>query len=91
MVQEKIGNIREIVEEIMTLLECKNREYGDSYSKKDGVRITDLSGEQRISARIQEKLDRWSTAVKNGHRVSEDTIVDLVGLLLFLLEERRHG
>ena len=91
MVQEKIGNIREIVEEIMTLLECKNREYGDSYSKKDGVRITDLSGEQRISARIQEKLDRWSTAVKNGQRVSEDTIVDLVGLLLFLLEERRHG
>lgn len=91
MVEEKIGNIREIVEEIMTLLECKNREYGDSYSKKDGVRITDLSGEQRISARIQEKLDRWSTAVKNGQRVSEDTIVDLVGLLLFLLEERRHG
>ena len=91
MVQEKIGNIREIVEEIMTLLECKNREYGDSYSKKDGVRITDLSGEQRISARIQEKLDRWSTAVKNGQRVSEDTIVDLVGLLLFLLENRRHG
>lgn len=88
---EKIGNIREIVEEIMTLLECKNREYGDSYSKKDGVRITDLSGEQRISARIQEKLDRWSTAVKNGQRVSEDTIVDLVGLLLFLLENRRHG
>lgn len=91
MVQEKIGNVREIVEEIMTLLECKNREYGDSYSKKDGVRITDLSGEQRISARIQEKLDRWSTAVKNGQRVSEDTIVDLVGLLLFLLENRRHG
>lgn len=91
MVEEKIGNVREIVEEIMTLLECKNREYGDSYSKKDGVRITDLSGEQRISARIQEKLDRWSTAVKNGQRVSEDTIVDLVGLLLFLLEERRHG
>lgn len=91
MVEEKIGNVREIVEEIMTLLECKNKEYGDSYSKKDGVRITDLSGEQRISARIQEKLDRWSTAVKNGQRVSEDTIVDLVGLLLFLLEERRHG
>ena len=87
----EIENIREIATEILSLIECKNREYGDSYSKKDGVRVTDLDSEQRIDARIQEKLDRWSTFVSNRERVSEDTLVDLVGLLLIKLHVRRHG
>lgn len=87
----EIENIREIANEILSLIECKNREYGDSYSKKDGVRVTDLDSEQRIDARIQEKLDRWSTFVSNRERVSEDTLVDLVGLLLIKLHVRRHG
>ena len=87
----EIENIREIADEILSLIEYKNREYGDSYSKKDGVRVTDLDSEQRIDARIQEKLDRWSTFVSNRERVSEDTLVDLVGLLLIKLHVRRHG
>ena len=85
-----IQNLRDISEEILSLVEEKNRQYGDSYSKKEGVRVTDLTGEQRIDSRIQEKLDRWSNFVKNNERVSEDTLVDIIGLLLIKLHFMRY-
>ena len=85
-----VKNLRIISDEILSLLEEKNSEYGDSYSKKDGVRVTNLKGEDRVDARIQEKLDRWSTAVMNESKVCEDVIVDLVGLLLIKLNFRRY-
>ena len=60
----------------------KNDKYGDAYSA--GVRVfSQLSPQDRIRARIDEKLNRLA-----GGSTDEDTVWDLAGLLVHLLVQR---
>ena len=61
----------------------KNSQYGDAYSC--GVKVfSQISAQERIRARIDEKLNRMAVGVNN----TEDTEWDLVGLLIHLLIQR---
>lgn len=69
--------------EISDFLIDKNAQYGDAYSC--GVKVfSQISSQERIRARIDEKLNRTASGVNN----TEDTEKDLVGLLIHLLIQR---
>lgn len=68
--------------ELADFLVEKNDKYGDAYSA--GVRVfSDLSPQQRIRARIDEKLNRLAAG-----STDEDTAWDLAGLMIHLLVQR---
>jgi hypothetical protein len=76
--------VRIIVEEIYTLLEEKNKSYGNSATNP--IRIfSKNSPEEQILVRIDDKLSR--IAYGNEYP-GDDTIRDLTGYLILLLAQR---
>lgn len=74
---------------IRDLLLAKNREYGNSALEPIGV-FSDLSAEQQIDVRIDDKLKRLQTIKQLQEvRVHEDTEMDLIGYLVLKRVARR--
>lgn len=74
-------NLQEKCREIETLLLEKNKSYGDSVLNPINI-FSDKSTEEQVKVRIDDKLSR----IARGHNYpGEDTILDLIGYLYFLL------
>ena len=71
-------NLDVVLGELKQFLMDKNDKYGDSYSNPLNV-LVDLSQEQRILSRIEEKIARIVAGSKD-----EDTLKDIVGLWIHL-------
>lgn len=78
--EEFNADVREVIEEIASLLEEKNRKYGDSalnpsrtFARSDAV--------EQIKVRLDDKLTR----IKNSQNdEDEDVVKDLIGYLIIL-------
>jgi hypothetical protein len=73
--------VKEVLNEIETLLISKNAKYGNSALEPLGV-FSQLSAKQGLLVRIDDKLKR----IKNGslERDDEDVVNDLIGYLVLL-------
>lgn len=71
--QQMIG---EECDAVKALLLQKNADYGGSFAKAGGAFCPDLTAEQKIGVRIQDKIERISTG---RNEISEDTEQDLIG------------
>ena len=81
----KTERIRGIAEDICDMLEEKNISYGDNIA--DPVNIfNDLPPEVALEVRIDDKISRIARGDDYGN---EDTLKDLVGYLLRLIEVRQ--
>ena len=67
---------------VKTLLLAKNREYGNSALEPIGI-FSNLTAEQQIDVRIDDKLKRIQTIKKlESVKIHEDTEADLIGYLI---------
>jgi hypothetical protein len=73
--------VKEVLNEIETLLISKNAKYGNSALEPLGV-FSQLSAKQGLLVRIDDKLKR----IKNGslEKDDEDVVNDLIGYLVLL-------
>jgi hypothetical protein len=73
--------VKEVLNEIETLLISKNAKYGNSALEPLGV-FSQLSAKQGLLVRIDDKLKR----IKNGSldKDDEDVVNDLIGYLVLL-------
>jgi len=78
--------VRKFANEICDMLEQKNKSYGDNIADPVNV-FSDLSPEQALKVRIDDKLSRIARGEAYG---DEDTYRDLVGYLLRLIEMRQQ-
>lgn len=81
------SKFHEIAQEIATVLEKKDHDYGSKNMTEFGV----LGGVVRIS----DKTERLKNLVKKEAKVSEetleDTLLDLAGYAILMLKLRREG
>lgn len=66
---------------LQSLLLAKNKEYGDSALNPTKI-FSQLGVIDRIKVRIDDKLAR--VAEKSAKTIKEDTVLDLLGYLIFL-------
>ena len=90
---EELTKAQEMIAEecdaVKNLLIAKNREYGNSALEPIGV-FSDLSAEEQIRVRIDDKLKRINTTHGMSKTViHEDTEQDLIGYLVLLRVARR--
>ena len=79
--------IKKIAEDICDMLEEKNKSYGDNIANPVNI-FSSLSPEEALKVRIDDKLSRIARGKDYG---DEDTLKDLVGYLLRLIEMRYHN
>jgi hypothetical protein len=76
-----MGDLLPVVEEIVHMLDDKNRKYGDS--ALNPVRIfSRANAEEQLLVRIDDKLKRIQTTGQVAP--DEDTVKDLIGYLILL-------
>jgi hypothetical protein len=80
--------IKEVAEEIVSLLLRKNKAYGDTANKPPQI-FSKLSPKEAILARLDDKLSRIKTVGLNDK--TEDTMLDLIGyLILYRVQLRKE-
>lgn len=80
--------IKEVGEEIVSLLLRKNKAYGDTANKPPQI-FSKLSPKEAILARLDDKLSRIKTVGLNDK--TEDTMLDLIGyLILYRVQLRKE-
>lgn len=83
-------DITEVCEEVKDLLLRKNAAYGDSALNPIRV-FSKADAEQQLLVRLDDKLSRICRG-QGTDKVSEDTIVDLIGYLILLtIHQRREN
>ena len=75
--------IKEIIEEVQSLLLAKNRQYGNSALKPIGV-FANGSAKELIQIRIDDKLNRLMQG-DDTIEADEDIVKDLIGYFILLL------
>jgi len=82
----RIERIKRIAEEICDMLEEKNSSYGDNIADPVNV-FSNLPQKVALEVRIDDKISRIARGDDYG---DEDTLKDLVGYLLRLIEMRQQ-
>lgn len=85
------ANIQALIAEecdaVKELLLKKNADYGSSFAEPIGVFARDLTAEQQVNVRIDDKLKRLQNRAEKT--VTEDTEQDLIGYLVLKRVLRR--
>lgn len=87
---ELAADVSELCEELVALLDRKNKAYGDSARKPLAV-FSKLPAIDRLAVRIDDKLSRIARGSESAKAdVPEDTVLDLIGYLaIYLVESRK--
>lgn len=84
---EEESNIKSIALEVANLVEKKNRDYGNSFDKT----IAEY-GDVAYFLRIEDKLSRLKSLTSKDAEVNEsieDTLKDIIGYTLLMINNRR--
>ena len=79
--------IKEVIDEVLTLLLMKNKQYGNSALEPMGI-FAKGSAEELIRVRIDDKLNRLIQG-DDSIESDEDIVLDLIGYLVLLLISMR--
>lgn len=84
-------NVQELIAQecdaVKALLLAKNADYGSSFAEPIAVFARDLTAEQQVNVRIDDKLKRLQNRAEKT--ITEDTEQDLIGYLVLKRVLRR--
>ena len=77
-------DFKKITDSLASLLEHKNKNYGEAYKKVEAVFGDGISPEIHLYTRLNEKINR----IKNSKELRKNDLSDLIGYCILLCSEK---